>query len=100
MGVLESLFLMIGRWFGYVGACMITPDATCRPFLAFLALGAAASIALTLVILAYRAGTRRETVAAGAGDLAGRNVEMPERGRRIEPTLPRKPALQRHLHAA
>jgi hypothetical protein len=100
MGVLESIFFMIGRWFGYVGACMITPDATCRPFLAFVALTAAASVALTLLLLAYRAARQVEAGEAVTADKTGDTVDAPQRRRRIEPTFPRKPALQTHLHAA
>lgn len=57
---MESLF----TWFGYVGSCLATPDATCRPFLAFILMGAAASAALTLVIMRYRAVRARETAAS------------------------------------
>ena len=105
MGVIESIFFLVGRWFGYVGACMLTPDATCRPFLAFIALGAAASAALTLVIIAYRTATRRgaTTVAelAAQPDPA-QNVQPFERGPRGIPDRRRtpRPALQTHLHAA
>lgn len=49
----------IGTWFGYVGMCMVAPDATCRPLLAFLALGVAAAVALTLVLMAYKAAQAR-----------------------------------------
>lgn len=56
-----ELFHLIGTWFGYVGACVATPDATCRPLMAFIALGAAASAALTLVLLAYANVQRRES---------------------------------------
>lgn len=49
-----ELLTFIGTWFGYVGSCLVAPDATCRPFLAFILMGAAASAALTLVIMAYR----------------------------------------------
>jgi len=59
MGAIESLSLLVGKWFGFVGACMLVPDATCRPFLAFVALAAAACAALTLVVMAYRAAMRR-----------------------------------------
>jgi hypothetical protein len=60
MSVIESFFFLIAKWFGYVGACIATPDATCRPFLAFLALGAASCAALTLVLMAYRAARARD----------------------------------------
>jgi hypothetical protein len=100
MGVLESIFFLIGRWFGYVGACVVAPDATCRPFLAFVALAVAASAALTLVVLAYPAAKQAQAAAVTKANVSGRKVDVPERMRRVEPTLPRKPALQTHLHAA
>src|SRR5688572_24879568 len=55
-----SMLTFIGTWFGYVGMCMVAPDASCRPFLAFLALGVAAAVALTLFLLAYKAAQARE----------------------------------------
>ena len=54
------MFTFIGTWFGYVGMCMVAPDATCRPLLAFRALGVAAATALALVLLAYKAAQVRE----------------------------------------
>src|SRR4051812_43273821 len=87
MSAIESLSLLVGKWFGYVGACMSAPDATCRPFLAFIALGAAACAALTLVVMAYRAAAAREPHATSAPEAA-----------RTEPVLrqqpPRRPATQ------
>jgi hypothetical protein len=98
MGIIESFFLVIGKWFGYVGACMFVPDATCRPFLAFVALGAAACAALTLVVMAYRAAREREprdavTSAYVSAARAPRPV-VPER--RLTP----RPAVQTRMHAA
>jgi membrane protein implicated in regulation of membrane protease activity len=55
MGILESIFSTIYTWFGFVGACVVGPNATCRPFLAFLALAIASGAALLLVTRAYRA---------------------------------------------
>ena len=72
----------IGTWFGYVGMCLVAPDATCRPFLAFLALGAAAAVALTLVLLAYKAAQERET------------AQVDERRRARSRELPTPPRLQ------
>ena len=101
MGVLESILLLMGRWFGYVGACMVSPDATCRPFLAFVALGAAASVALTLMFLAYRASEQRGSADTDARQ-SGREPDGADRTRRTTPLQPvvRKPALQTRLHAA
>jgi hypothetical protein len=58
-----GFFTTIGTWFGYVGACVVSADATCRPLLAFLALGAAAAAALALVVIAYRKGAASEQAA-------------------------------------
>jgi membrane protein implicated in regulation of membrane protease activity len=55
MGFIESVFGTIGTWFGFVGSCVVGPNATCRPFLAFVALAVAAVMALLLVLRAYRA---------------------------------------------
>jgi hypothetical protein len=102
MGVIESFLLLIGRWFGYVGACMFVPDATCRPFLAFVALGAAACAALTLVVMAYRAAQPREAIGAetqGSRTEPGgmqQRVQRPAVDRRITP----RPAVRTGLRAA
>jgi hypothetical protein len=85
MGVLESLFTAIATWFGYVGACAIAPDATCRPFLAFIALAAAASAALTLVLIAYRSAARRATMPVHPLRERRRTNMVPERAHRMLP---------------
>jgi membrane protein implicated in regulation of membrane protease activity len=54
MGIIQGFFGAILKWFGFVGACVVGPNATCVPFLAFLALAAAAGAALWLVMRAYR----------------------------------------------
>jgi hypothetical protein len=99
MGIIESFFLVIGKWFGYVGACMFVPDATCRPFLAFVALGAAACAALTLVLMAYRAARDREprdAVTSAHISAAARAPRPPVPERRLTP----RPAVQTRVHAA
>ena len=102
MGVVESVFTVIGTWFGYVGACFVAPDATCRPFLAFLALCAAASAALTLVLMANRAENGRETTHLGQDKAATLNAEVQERPRATIAArqTPAQPRLQRRLRAA
>jgi membrane protein implicated in regulation of membrane protease activity len=55
MGFIGSFVAAIGRWFGFVGACTVGPNATCLPFLAFVALAVASVVALLLVLRAYRA---------------------------------------------
>jgi heme/copper-type cytochrome/quinol oxidase subunit 2 len=53
MSVIHAFFEFVANWFGFVGSCIASPSGACIPFLAFLALGAAASSALVLVLLAY-----------------------------------------------
>ena len=77
-----GIFTSIGTWFGYVGACAVSPDATCRPLLAFLALGAAAAAALALVIIAYRTGAAREAAALDARQSNARGPTPQDRARR------------------
>lgn len=77
-----ELFAVIGTWFGYVGSCLVAPEATCRPFLAFILLGAAASAALTLVILAYRSAHTRESAAIEERRTTVRTAQTQERVRR------------------
>ena len=52
---IEWLFAAIGAWFGFVGSCVADGSPACRPFLAFVALTAAAGVALALLVLAYKA---------------------------------------------
>ena len=55
MAGIEWLFAAIGAWFGFVGSCVADGTPACRPFLAFVALTAAAGVALALLVLAYKA---------------------------------------------
>jgi hypothetical protein len=55
MAGIESLFTSIATWFGFVGSCVAGGSPACRPFLAFVALAAAAGAALALLIMAWRA---------------------------------------------
>jgi uncharacterized membrane protein YebE (DUF533 family) len=55
MAGFESLFASIDAWFGFVGSCVAGGGSACRPFLAFVALTAAAGAALALLVLAYKA---------------------------------------------
>ena len=102
MGVIESFVLLVGKWFGYVGACVFVPDATCRPFLAFFALGAAACAALTLVVMAYRATQQRDMVTPEASSSLVQTTSKQERPRRPVPEQKpaSQPALQPRLRAA
>jgi hypothetical protein len=72
---MESLL----TWFAYVGSCLVAPDATCRPFLAFVLLGAAASAALTLVLIAYRSAQGRDVSATEERRASLRTTEAQER---------------------
>lgn len=85
MGAIESLSLLIGKWFGFVGACMFVPDATCRPFLAFVALAAAACAALALVLMAYRAATQPPDAAPAREAARTEPVIAPQRPPRPSP---------------
>jgi hypothetical protein len=99
MGAIESLSLLIGKWFGFVGACMFVPDATCRPFLAFVALAAAACAALALVWMAYRAAAQRPD--AAPAPQATRTEPMIARQRAPRPAPEsRKPHLGGRLSTA
>jgi len=95
-------FSVIGTWFGYVGACAISADATCRPLLAFLALGAAATAALSLVLIGYRKSVARERAALQAERLSGGGQLLTERARRAlaQPNVRRGAAAQGRLAAA
>ena len=99
MGAVESLSLLIGKWFGFVGACMFVPDATCRPFLAFVALAAAACAALALVVMAYRAAARRPDAARAAEPSRTEPVIAPQRPSRPTPDS-RNPHLGGRLSTA
>lgn len=86
-----DIFSTIGTWFGYVGACVATPDATCRPLLAFVAMGAAAAIALALLLYGYGSAQRRETAAtarrATGSDAQPRSPLGAASKGAVEPTL-------------
>jgi hypothetical protein len=73
MSAINAIFDAVAIWFGFVSGCVQSPSGACVPFLAFLALGAAAGAGLVLVLLAYRAAvhrvqidTRSETMQDGA----------------------------------
>jgi hypothetical protein len=61
MAGFESLFASIDAWFGFVGSCVAGGGSACRPFLAFVALTAAAGAALALLVLAYKALQKDQT---------------------------------------
>jgi hypothetical protein len=97
-----ELFAAVGTWFGYVGACAVSPDATCRPLLAFLALGAAALAALSLILIAYRKSVAGERAAIEAERLDEGAQLLTERARRAlaQPRIHRGAAAQARLAAA
>ena len=97
-----ELFSFIGTWFGYVGSCVVAPDATCRPFLAFILMAAAASAALVLVIIAYRSTQARETAEIEEQRQRSRTLETQERVRRALAARPQaaKAPLDRRYGAA
>ena len=90
-----GFFTTIGTWFGYVGACAVSADATCRPLLAFLALGAAAAAALALVVIAYRTGAAREQAAleserSARGPLREERIRLSLAGQAAAKAAPRR----------
>ena len=97
-----EIFAAVGTWFGYVGACAISPDATCRPLLAFLALGAAAVAALSLILIAYRKSVAGERATVQAERLGDGAQLLTERARRAlaQPSVRRGAAVQARLAAA
>lgn len=100
-GVIMDIVGTVGTWFGYVGACVVSPDVTCRPFLAFVALGAAAATALTLMLLAYRAALTKEIAATDERQLQAHAREVQERVRRtVADKAAMRPALHARLRAA
>ena len=89
-----SIIHSIGTWFGYVGSCVATPDATCRPFLAFVALAVAATTALVLLVLAYNRKDSPVTTAEVEDRRTRlRTLELQDRvrrtlaGQQVRPTL-------------
>ena len=81
MAGLESLVGSVGTWFGFVGACVAGSGPACRPFLAFVALTAAAGAALALLVLAYKSLQQDEAHAAKAAQ----PQPQPLPDRRVEP---------------
>ena len=97
-----SFLHSIGTWFGYVGSCVASPDATCRPFLAFVALGVAATAALTLMVIAYRKNHVESAAEIEERRTRERTRELQERARRTlagQPVAP-KSATQGRFPAA
>jgi hypothetical protein len=96
-----EIFGFIGTWFGYVGSCVVSPDATCRPFLAFIALGAAAAAALTLVLMSYRRSLVSELAEVEESRSRARGVEISERVRRaIADKAAARPSMHTRYRAA
>jgi Flp pilus assembly protein protease CpaA len=97
-----ELLNFIGTWFSYVGSCLVAPDATCRPFLAFILMGAAASAALTLVLMAYRSAQAREAAEIEERRAISRTAETQERVRRAIAARSQgtEPAMQRQYRPA
>lgn len=96
-----ELFHLVGAWFGYVGSCVASPDATCLPLMAFIALGAAASAALTLVLLCYAQVQRRESAQIEDAHTQARVSEVQGRVRRsLAERAAVKPLVSGRLRAA
>jgi membrane protein implicated in regulation of membrane protease activity len=83
MALITAVFSTIGTWFGFVGSCVVGPDPTCRPFLAFVALTVVSAVALALVMRAYRAlQPEDERLEAEQRRIAVRERQAQERVRR------------------
>lgn len=98
MGAIDSFFSSVASWFGYVGSCALSPEATCRPFLAFLALGVSAAAALALLLIAYRRASDRPVIIRPTA--ARERVAGPRPRRVVEPRLVRTPAVHGGLRPA
>ena len=72
---IESFFSAIATWFGFVGSCVAGSGTACRPFLAFVAITAAAGVALALLLIAFRALQREQAKEESAGALAMQSHE-------------------------
>jgi hypothetical protein len=100
MSVIDSIFSVIGTWFGYVGSCVATPNATCTPFVSFIVLGAAATAGLALVVMAYHALQREETREIEERRAKARALATQERIRRRIATRAAVRAPARSVHTA
>jgi hypothetical protein len=99
---MTAIFNFLATWFGYTGSCVFSPDATCRPFLAFVALGVAATVGLVLVLMAYRRAQQREASELEARRAHARALQAQERIRRavLPQAIRRNPPLRSELPAA
>jgi hypothetical protein len=93
MDSVTAFFAEIPTWFGFVAACVAAPSAACVPFVAFLAVGAAAAVGLILVcrfaVRLYGSGRRATEVSTRAwrDRLLRRPLERKTPAARIEPVL-------------
>lgn len=99
---MNSVLHFLASWFGYVGSCVAAPDATCRPLLAFVALGVSASAGLLLIVLAYRHAHAREMSEVAARRASLRAAQTQERVRRaaVPQAIRAAQPLRSALHAA
>ena len=75
--MVEGFISAIGTWFGFVGSCVAGSGTACRPFLAFVAITAAAGVALALLVAAFRSLQQEQAANENAaGSLA---MQGPER---------------------
>ena len=80
MSMIHAIFEPIATWFGFVGSCIGSPNGACVPFVAFLALGAAASAALAIVLLAYRSMMSRRDEGTARDEKASDTLPLREPG--------------------
>ena len=92
MGFIEGFLGTIAKWFGFVGSCVVGPNAACIPFIAFFALAIAAAAALWLIARAYRKLGGDDEQAAEERRARMEQLRMQERVRRAiaEHVAPRR----------
>ena len=100
--LLETIFNVIGTWFGYVATCVASPLPTCLPFVAFLALGSAAFVFLALVLTIYRSAQEKDLRAIREKRASVRAGEIPKRVSRtgVQAAVRQRPLSRRRWSAA
>ena len=73
--MVEGFISAIGTWFGFVGSCVAGSGTACRPFLAFVAITAAAGVALALLVAAVRALQQEQVKETLTGSLTKQGRE-------------------------
>jgi hypothetical protein len=82
MSIVSSFFGLVSTWFGFVGSCVVGPQATCVPFLGFVALAAVSLAAFVFLVRAYRAMGTDQTKVKAEREAQAREHAMRDRVRR------------------